>query len=181
MSQDIFSGGADINWNLSLDRDGVDGHGQTFDFFADGELPNLEPMEDRTPPDAYRDSGMNITPTDHPGGLTNTFEKLSFDQRPNYSTSLIGYSNESDPFSLNHFPYAGTNEVDFFRVTYRKQQPSQDQTHAQAHTPVHFLQSHTDTSAKAQNIVQKCMSSVDDREHLEKLVDRVTGIALVKL
>ncbi|KAH6964540.1 fungal-specific transcription factor domain-containing protein [Fusarium avenaceum] len=181
MSQDIFSAGADINWNLSLDQDGVDDHGQTFDFFADGELCNLEPIEDQTPPDIYRDSGMSITSTDPPDGLTNTFERLSFDQRPNYSTSLIGYSNESDPFSLNHFPYAGTNEVDFFRVTYRKQQPLQDQPHEQTHAPVHFLQSHTETSAKGQNIVQKCMSSVDDRENLEKLVDRVTGVALVKL
>ncbi|KIL89195.1 hypothetical protein FAVG1_07589 [Fusarium avenaceum] len=165
MSQDIFSAGADVSWNLSLAQDGVD-DGQTFDFFADGELPNLEPIEDQTPPDIYRDSGMNATSTDPPDGLTNIFERLSFDQRPNYSTSLIGYSNESDPFSLNHFPYAGTNE---------------DQTQGQAHAPVHFLQSHTETSAKGQNIVQKCMSSVDIRDNLEKLVDRVTGVALVKL
>lgn len=181
MSHDIFSAGADINWNLSLEQDGVDDHSQTFDFFADGESLNLEPIEDQTPPDIYRDSGMNITSTDPPDGLINAFERLSFDQRQNYSTSLIGYSNESDPFSLNHFPYASTNEVDFFRVTYRKQQPVQDQAHGQAHAPVHFLQSHTETSAKGQNIVQGCMSSVDDRGNLEKLVDRVTGVALVKL
>ncbi|CAJ0553229.1 Ff.00g117410.m01.CDS01 [Fusarium sp. VM40] len=160
MSHDIFSAGADINWNLSLDQDGVD-DGQTFDFFADGELPNLEPIEDQTPPDIYRDSGVNITSTEPPDGLTNVFERLSFDQRPNYSTSLIGYSNESDPFSLNHFPYASTSEVDFFRVTYRKQQHLQDETHGQIHNPVHFLQSHTETSAKGQNIVQKFLQDLD--------------------
>lgn len=179
MSQDIFSAGADIDWNLSLD--GVNDHGQSFDFFADGELPSLEPIEDQTPPDMYRDSGMDITSTDRPDGLTSIFERLSFDERPNYSTSLIGHSNESDPFSLNHFPYASTNEVDFFRVTYRKQQPLQDQTHGQAHAPVHFLQSHTETSAKGQNIVQGCMCSLDDRDNLERLVDKDTGVALVKL
>ncbi|KAM0206384.1 hypothetical protein ACHAQI_008300 [Fusarium lateritium] len=121
---------------------------------------------------------MNATSTNPPGDLTNTFEKLSFDQKPNYSTSFIGFSNESDPFSLNHFPYTSTDEVDFFRVTYRKQQ---DQSHGRVNFPVHFLQSHTDTASKAQNIAEKCMSSIDDRESLEKLVDRDTGVALVRL
>ncbi|KAM0280962.1 hypothetical protein ACHAPQ_010364 [Fusarium lateritium] len=152
MSQDIFSAGTEINWSLSLDQNEINDHDQPFDFFADGELPNLEPMDDQSPPVGHHDNGLNATSTDPPGDLANTFEKLSFDQRPDYSTSFIGFSNESDPFSLNHFPYTSTDEVDFFRVTYRKQQ---DQSHGRVNFPIHFLQSHTDTAAKAQNIAEK--------------------------
>ncbi|KAM0443262.1 hypothetical protein ACHAQK_003625 [Fusarium lateritium] len=156
MSQDIFSAGTEINWSLSLDQNEINDHDQPFDFFADGELPNLEPMDDQSPPVGHHDNGLNATSTDPPGDLANTFEKLSFDQRPDYSTSFIGFSNESDPFSLNHFPYTSTDEVDFFRVTYRKQQ---DQSHGRVNFPIHFLQSHTDTAAKAQNIAEKTEAS----------------------
>lgn len=160
---------------MSFDQHGID---QPFDFFANGELPNLEPLDDPTPSDDYGEIPI-ATPSktaDLPASPTALFERLSFDQRPDHSTSLIGFSNESDPFSLNHFPYSSTDEVDFYRVAYRRQQ------HAfPANPPIHFLQSQTGTAIESQKIVDKCMSSLGDREHFEKLVDRETGVALVKL
>ncbi|EWG44722.1 hypothetical protein FVEG_15710 [Fusarium verticillioides 7600] len=176
VSQSIFSPGGGINWDISFDH-GIDGSDQPFDFFANGELPNLEPLDDPTPSD-YGEI-PTLTPgksADLPASPTALFERLSFDQRPDHSTSLIGFSNESDPFSLNHFPYSSSDEVDFYRVAYRRQQ------HAfPANPPIHFLQSQTGTAIESQKIVDKCMSSLGDREHLEKLVDRETGVALVKL
>lgn len=144
---------ADINWNLTFGED------QTFDFFADGELPTFE----QTPPE---DVPAVISPPTQPP------ERLSIDQRPHYSTSFIGFSNESDPFSLEHFPYTKDDEVDFYRVTYRRQTGD---------TPLHFLQSRTETAVEGQNVISGCMSSLDEREYLEELVDKETGIALVKL
>ncbi|KAI1047836.1 hypothetical protein LB505_013568 [Fusarium chuoi] len=35
---------------MSFDQHGID---QPFDFFANGELPNLEPLDDPTPSDDY--------------------------------------------------------------------------------------------------------------------------------
>ncbi|KAG5770187.1 hypothetical protein H9Q72_002852 [Fusarium xylarioides] len=101
VSQSIFSPGGGINWDISFDH-GIDGSDQPFDFFANGELPNLEPLDDPTPSD-YGEIPI-ATPTkttDLPASPTALFERLSFDQRPDHSTSLIGFSNESDPFSLN--------------------------------------------------------------------------------
>ncbi|KAJ4004102.1 hypothetical protein NW766_011959 [Fusarium irregulare] len=143
----------DINWNLTFGED------QTFDFFADGELPTFE----QTPPE---DVPAVISPPTQPP------ERLSIDQRPHYSTSFIGFSNESDPFSLEHFPYTKDDEVDFYRVTYRRQTGD---------APLHFLQSRTETAVEGQNVISGCMSSLDEREYLEGLVDKETGIALVKL
>ncbi|KAK2688964.1 hypothetical protein QWA68_012548 [Fusarium oxysporum] len=181
VSQSIFSPGGGINWDISFDQHGIDGD-QPFDFFANGELPNLEPLDDPTPSDDYGEIPIT-TPgktTEPPASPTALFERLSFDQRPDHSTSLIGFSNESDPFSLNHFPYSSSDEVDFYRVAYRRQQHPQDHTFP-ANPPIHFLQSQTGTAIESQKIVDKCMSSLGDREHLEKLVDRETGVALVKL
>ena len=143
----------DINWNLTFGED------QTFDFFADGELPTFE----QTPPE---DVPAVISPPTQPP------ERLSIDQRPHYSTSFIGFSNESDPFSLEHFPYTKDDEVDFYRVTYRRQTGD---------APLHFLQSRTETAVEGQNVISGCMSSLDVREYLEGLVDKETGVALVKL
>ncbi|KAF9770565.1 hypothetical protein IL306_011873 [Fusarium sp. DS 682] len=178
VSQSIFSPGGGINWDLSFGQHGMD---QPFDFFSNGELPNLEPIDDPTPSDDYGDIAIATSATtDLPASPTAPFERLSFDQRPDHSTSLIGFSNESDPFSLNHFPYSSCDEVDFYRVAYRRQQYAHDQAFP-ANPPIHFLQSQTGTAIESQKIVDKCMSSLGDREHLEKLVDRETGVALVKL
>ncbi|KAM0543612.1 hypothetical protein ACHAPJ_012199 [Fusarium lateritium] len=178
ISQTMFSGGDGIDWNLTFNQisHGGEDHVQHFDFLANGELPDLEPIDDQTPSD-HQELGMaNATPADAPASPATSFERLSIDQRPNHSTSFIGFSNESDPFSLNHFPYTSNDEVDFFRVTYRKQQHGPSGC-----TPIHLLQSQTGTAVEAQKIVDQCMSSIDSREHLEKLVDRDTGKALVKL
>ncbi|KAJ4248400.1 hypothetical protein NW762_012737 [Fusarium torreyae] len=179
ISQSIFSGEGGINWNLTFNQadHGVGDHHQNFGFLAEGELPDLEPMDDQTPSDYQQEVALaNIPSADIPASPTTSFERLSIDQRPNHSTSFIGFSNESDPFSLNHFPYTSNDEVDFFRVTYRKQQHGPS-----VYTPIHFLQSQTGTAVEAQKIVDQCMSSIDSREHLEKLVDRDTGVALVRL
>lgn len=109
---------------------------------------------------------------------------LSIDQRPDYSTQLIGFSNESDPFSLEHFPYNNLDEVEFFRVTYRKfssRNPSSRTGDTSGYPPLHFLQSQTGTAVEARRIIDECMSSSDDRANLEKFVDKNAGVALVKL
>ncbi|KAK2018539.1 fungal-specific transcription factor domain-containing protein [Colletotrichum eremochloae] len=101
-------------------------------------------------------------------------ERSSLDERPNHSTTFIGFSNESDPFLVNHFPHNDQDEIDFFRVTYRNVTGDKSQ-------PRHFLQSQTGTAAESQRVLNECLPKVDEREKLENIVDKATGAALVRL
>lgn len=105
-------------------------------------------------------------------------EPLSVDQKAGYSATFIGYSNESDPFALNHFPYGQREEVDFFRVTYRQISPNDG---SKMNRPLHFLQSQKVTAREAEKVVDDCLPKLDDRAHLETIVDRENGVALVRL
>lgn len=99
-------------------------------------------------------------------------EQHSLDQRTGHSTIFIGHSNESVPFLVNRFPHNGRDEIDFFRVTYRK---------VSSNPPFHFLQSQAGTAIESRGVVNECLPDVDDRTKLEALVDRTAGAALVRL
>jgi hypothetical protein len=172
LSQPILSGEADIGWDLAFSH-----QDQAFDFLTDGQLPSLDYVNEQTPPEFHNiaHSPNTATTTQASTNQSIPVERLSMDQRVDCSSSLIGFSNESDPFSLNHFPYGENDEVDFFRVTYRRQQ-SENQG-----PTLHFLQSQIATSIEGQKVMEKCISPLDDRNHLESLVDKETGVALVKL
>lgn len=101
---------------------------------------------------------------------------VSLSGRPSHSTTFIGYSNESDPFALDSFPYDKDGEVDFFRVTYRKIGRSDGPSY-----PLHFLHSQTGTATESRKIADECLPNLDDRAHLERLVDVDNGVALVHL
>ncbi|KAF4840040.1 Transcriptional activator protein DAL81 [Colletotrichum siamense] len=103
-----------------------------------------------------------------------THERSSLDERPNHSTTFIGNSNESDPFLVNHFPHNDQDEIDFFRVTYRQVTDDKSQ-------PLHFLQSQTGTAAESQKVLGECLPKIDEREKLENIVDKATGVSLVRL
>lgn len=102
-------------------------------------------------------------------------EQLSLDQRAGHSTTFIGHSNESDPFLVDRFPHNDRDEIDFFRVTYRK--VSRDP----GGPPLHFLQSQAGTAVESRRVVDACLPDVDDRTKLEALVDGTAGVALVRL
>lgn len=105
-------------------------------------------------------------------------EPLSIDQKAGHSATFIGYSNESDPFALNHFPHDKQDEVSFFRVTYRK--VSTNENPPPEH-PLHFLQSQEATAREARGAVDGCLPDLDDRSCLENVVDKTNGAALVRL
>ncbi|KAH6693870.1 fungal-specific transcription factor domain-containing protein [Plectosphaerella plurivora] len=148
----IWPSDNDINWDLSNDpfahtnlQNQVSPSAFQIDF-----LPDLAPRESQTPSDVQRDveerdSALAAQPSSKatPGS--------SMDLRADHSTTFIGYSNESDPFALNHFPHDSRDEIEFFRVTYRKFNP--DSTSSAVTRPLHFLQSQTGTVVEARRIV----------------------------
>lgn len=118
---------------------------------------------------AQRDTSTSESPSAPPSNV----DRASL-EKPNYFTQFVGFSNESDPFLLQQWPYNASDEVKFFMVTYRKPTSS-------ANPPVHFLQSKTDTATQARDLVDKCLSIKDDRGSLEQLVDAEMGVTLVRL
>lgn len=176
-----------MSWNLLLNQPaqpGIEDADRAFQLLDDGESPDLVPIEDDAPSDDLQNTDtLNRLSTEMSASPSTAFERLSIDQRPEHSTQLIGFSNESDPFSLQHFPYNEVDEVDFFRVSYRKfsARTSTRNNNTSGYPPLHFLQSQTGTAVEARRVVDECMSSSDNRESLEKLVDRTAGVALVKL
>ncbi|KAF4470561.1 Transcriptional activator DAL81 [Fusarium albosuccineum] len=185
MAESFWPGEDGINWNIPFNHSLQSNTGtpnRAFDFLRDGELPDLGPIDDGTPPENA--DAINRMRTDVSGSPSSTSEGLSIDLKPKHSTQLIGFSNESDPFALHHFPYNHLDEVDFFRVTYRIQPGRGSSSRNDGSSecpPIHFLHSQTGTAVEIRKVVDQCMSSIDDREHLEKLVDRDAGVALVRL
>ncbi len=102
----------------------------------------------------------------------------------NCSTQFIGFSSESDPFLLNHFPYDENHEVRFFQVTYRNfptYVPPASIQSLSASAPIHFLQSQVTTASEGLRVVKGSNAGLNCRENLEAIVDGVTGAALLKL
>ncbi|KAM3483491.1 hypothetical protein MY8738_003176 [Beauveria namnaoensis] len=98
--------------------------------------------------------------------------------RHDRSTSFIGYSNESDPFLLEHYPYSASDELDFFMVTYRR--PSL-QGVSVGHPPIHFLQSKPQAALQNQEAMGSCLALENERDVLNDLVSVEMGVALLRL
>ena len=98
--------------------------------------------------------------------------------RQDRSTSFIGYSNESDPFLLEHYPYSAADELDFFMVTYRR--PSLLSVSA-GHAPIHFLQSRPQAALQSQETMADCLALKNERDLLHDLVSVEMGVALLRL
>lgn len=98
--------------------------------------------------------------------------------RNDRSTSFIGYSNESDPFLLENYPYDVADELDFFMVTYRR--PSLESVSA-GHPPIHFLQSKPQAVSESQAAITGCLAIKDERKLLSEIVSADMGVALLRL
>lgn len=182
-----WSSQGEMDWNVSLNQcaqPSIGDTGRTFQFLGGDEMPALATEGNARSGSVQNIDAMNPTSAEIPARSCTAFERRSIDQRPDHSTQLIGFSNESDPFSLQHFPYNNLDEVDFFRVSYRKVSARNSllsNNEPSGHPPLHFLQSQTGTAVEARRIVDECMVPSDGRENLERLVDRTAGVALVKL
>lgn len=119
-----WSGQRDMNWDLSVNQPAepsIEDADRAFRFLGDDELLGLGLIEGNASYSDLRNLDvMDRMPIETPASPSRASERLSIDQKPSHSTQLIGFSNESDPVSLQHFPYNNLDEVDFFRVTYRK-------------------------------------------------------------
>lgn len=179
----MLSSQGGIDWDLSMSHTAlpsIENGDRAFQFLGNGKLPDLGSLEGDSPLDDLQNmDARNRVSTETSASPSVPLQRLSIDQRPNHVTQLIGYSNESDPFCLEHFPYNDREEVDFFRVSYRRF--SAQSGEAPGYPPVHFLQSQAETAIEARRVIDECMSANDDRENLEKLVDKPAGVALVKL
>ncbi|XWW93060.1 hypothetical protein V2A60_000988 [Cordyceps javanica] len=98
--------------------------------------------------------------------------------RHDRSTSFIGYSNESDPFLLEHYPYNTADELDFFMVTYRR--PSLQPVSA-GYPPIHFLQSKPQAPLQNQEAMSGCIALKNEQDLLNALVSFDMGVALLRL
>ena len=97
---------------------------------------------------------------------------------PHMSSIFIGYSNESDSFLLENYPYNSSDELDFFMVRYRR--PSQHKVSG-GWPPVHILQSKAQSVSEGQEAMQRCLALEDERTLLKELVDVETGVSLLRL
>ncbi|KAJ5502429.1 transcriptional regulator family: Fungal Specific TF [Penicillium fimorum] len=98
-------------------------------------------------------------------------EELTFDQKPDFSSQLFGFSGESDPFLLRNYPYDDSGEVKFFRLIYRMASntaagpesdntvppETQQGTSLSGAVPVYFLQNHSQTVSRSLQAVEKCI------------------------
>ncbi|KAK2051575.1 fungal-specific transcription factor domain-containing protein [Colletotrichum caudatum] len=164
VSEFMWPSNSPLNWDI--------GDGQLAQNleFQDSPAAPLQPPQGRDviSGESERDSAVDET------SMKYVYERVSLDERPSHSTTLIGFSNESDPFLVNHFPHNDQDEIDFFRVTYRNVNSNKSQ-------PLHFLQSQTGTASESQRVLNECLPKVDERERLETIVDKATGASLVRL
>ncbi|KAF6795005.1 fungal specific transcription factor domain-containing protein [Colletotrichum sojae] len=154
----VWTDDGPLNWDLANEQLGLE--------FQDSPSAFLQPNDTPEPQPA-----INI-PSASPSSPPPPREQHSLDQRSNHSTTFIGHSNESDPFLVNRFPRNDRDEIDFFRVTYRK---------VSSNPPLHFLQSQAGTAVESRRVVNDCLPAVDDRAKLEALIDQTAGAALVRL
>ncbi len=126
-------------------------------------------------------SMMEAADTVEPGMRNETTSRPDIQatlDRGDRSTSFIGYSNESDPFLLEHYPYSAADELDFFMVTYRR--PSL-QSVSGGHAPIHFLQSRPQAALQSQEAMANCLALKNERELLNDLISVEMGVALLRL
>lgn len=174
----------ELNWDLDIDpfaRSALEDQISTPDlglsFIGNPDDYNTEVLPD-APGDSY---DLNETATMKFPSTKNFAAGAALDLKPGHSTTFIGYSNESDPFALDQFPYDDQDEIDFFRVTYRKFTPKGLDRGCSSTHPIHFLQSQTGTAVEARRVIDECLPKLDFRAELEAIVDRTAGVALVKL
>ncbi|KND86653.1 Transcriptional activator protein DAL81 [Tolypocladium ophioglossoides CBS 100239] len=173
-----WSGNANTNWDIPLNQHGPPTHDNSsggLEVLQETELSDLWPLGTPTILGGENFNPGEQTTPENPSSLPSSLERSALDQRHSYSSSLIGYSNESDSFSLEYFPYNSSDEVDFFMVTYRK--PSRVSASA-GHPPVHILQSKAQATSQGREIIGKCLTIINERDRLEQLVDNDTGVAL---
>jgi hypothetical protein len=136
-------------------------------------------------PDSQNQTSLDATQDDPVRSPPRNMSYRALEPEYNCSTQFIGFSNESDPFLLDHFPYNENHEVEFFQVRYRTFPttivPSGQTQSASTPVPIHFLQSQVKTASEAIRVVKGSTSGLNHRENLETIVDRVAGVALVKL
>ncbi|KAJ6445271.1 fungal specific transcription factor domain-containingprotein [Purpureocillium lavendulum] len=148
-----------------------------FDILHDSEIPQLWPMQSPGFSAAGLTAGHRLSPQSV-NGFQPVAPGASLDHRANYSSVLVGFSNESDPFILEHFPYNNADEVDFFMVTYRRPLGAKAST---GQAPVHILQSKLQASSQGRELMNNTLAISNEREMLDKLVDVETGESLVDL
>lgn len=156
-----------------------EGSNGVFDVLQDGELSHLWPMKSPVVPDGQDLARQKKSP--NAGirlGSPSHSDLASLDQRPDLTSIFIGYSNESDPFLLEHFPFNTSDEVDFLMVTYRR--PSAVPV-SPGNPPSHILQSPPHYVSQGRDAISKCMAMSDERDKLEQMVDTETGVALLRL
>lgn len=142
------------------------------------QMPDLWSMQDIEPPIGNMDSPATQSSTAPSASSPTATGDLSLNLTPKMSSWFIGYSNESDPFLLEHYPYNTAGELDFFKVRYRRPSPNDV---ASGWPPVHFLQSQAQYVAEGQEHLVQCIDLHDERQLLKELVDVETGIALLRL
>ena len=121
-----------------------------------------------------------------------SFESFSLDHSSDFSPQIFGFTNESDPWLLNWFPFDTEDELKFFKIIYRKmgdRSPHSDHALARmdpAETlPVHFVRSHRQTVVNAVDMADSYLSGGGGEEadaaELRTLVNPELGTALVRL
>lgn len=187
LADSIWSAQGEPHWDFPINHTPPsvqESHGRAFRL-QDESLLGLDSMQGHAPRPTQQNSGaVERMVTEASPASPSDLEHRSLDKKPGRSAALIGFSNESDPFLLDHYPYDSTDECQFFKVIYRKLATAVSPSPTGGlinSAPVHILQSHSDTATEARTLVDKCFSSTDERKHLEELVDSETGIALVKL
>ncbi|KAL6353646.1 hypothetical protein LRP88_14144 [Fusarium phalaenopsidis] len=159
ISDAIWANHGGMDWDLSMNHTAlpsIENADRAFQFLADGQLPDLGSLEGDSPADDLQNvEAMNRMSTETPASPSVPLQRLSLDQRPDHFTQIIGYSNESDPFGLEHFPYNDQEEVDFFRVTYRRFSARSGEV--PGYPPLHFLQSQTETAIEARRVIDECI------------------------
>lgn len=166
----ISSAGIPTPWPLSMEQDVIEP--PAFDI-QNSEMPDFWSPQ-------FRDTALGMTvgnsPNLEPAQIsTGHHTTLNWQGR---SSTFIGYSNESDPFLLEHYPYNADDELDFFMVTYRRPSP-QDVTIG--FPPVHFLQSKAQAASEGQEAMSNCFAVKNEKELLHGLVGPDMSLALLRL
>jgi hypothetical protein len=175
---------SEFNWDLSYDpfaRSTPADQATTPDFGL-GFVANPDDYATEALPDAPEETYTfdEMTSVEEPT-IRDFVPGSALDLKADHSTTFIGYSNESDPFALNHFPFNERDEVDFFRVTYRKLSSKPSGRGGASTRPIHFLQSQTGTAVEARRVIDEILPNLDGRAELEAIVDNTAGVGLVKL
>lgn len=167
----------EAQWSSTLGPD-VLAQPSSFDELEDPGMPNFwSPQYRGSPLPGLNSADVHSHPEHH--GLSPVNDQhATLTNRADRSSSFIGYSNESDPFLLEHYPHDPSDELDFFMVTYRR--PSPHDVSA-GFAPIHFLQSKVEAATQSQEVMGKCIALTNERKLLDELVSHDMGVALLRL